>query len=951
MAHELRWLHLSDFHVGKDNYAQRKLFSHILKHVADKLQAGFAPDFIFITGDVANQGLETEYACFVNEFLAPLQKALGTDVKNRIFVVPGNHDVDRRKNRFFNKEVILSHGSQFFDSDENGREDREIVIPRFDAYNTFESPHYSSWLSTSKGGYCHNIVVRNFPCSVIGINTAWLSDGKDMKFISPGIDLLEEALHDANHSCVKFVLGHHPIDWFYDDHAEQIRQILAEHKAIYLHGHLHRARVRIEDGYNFGFLSVQAGAAFQARDDDQWVNGLIWGVLDAGSSAIRLQPRRWNHRNRDWPLSNDLPENRKEPNSDWWKFELPGFQPTNPSLSVLPSQTQFAPPAGFQLVTLEFLNRHYWQANPSTVLAFFNGRQPDWSLAMNPSIPKLSSVRRISGNFIKHSKTDKPFILHVTGPTGEGKTTAVMQGIIEILSFEAKWQILWSQAFKDTVAIDRILDLPSDNRSWLVVVDAADMHSNKIFNVCQELFNRHRNDISFIICSRDTDWKAAKANELSWYSVSVFNRLVVSGLTFNDADTLVEYWGSFGQGALGKLADLDQHIAVSNLVDAAQKESLVADGAFLGALLKVRFGDSLDEYIWSLLLRLESQKATKHCSLLDAFAYIAVIHNFGIDCLSRQVLAEVLDCSSSEVNSRVLTQLGMESAISPDGMFIITRHREIASRAVALFPDFGVDCDQLVLHLVNAVSSIMIKGEFLPDISKWHYSLPSKLKLIGKADLAIKIVSIFHKTEPANPYFLVKLSSLYREFGDPQAAANLFRNLDHLHNPKELRYMLMEWGQCEARARNQALGASIMLLSVADYEGVAQPSYGDLMIFIETTPAYLEVLYSQFPRSEISEAIIALSVLGLEMGLSKETNKLMLKRLKRFGQRTPQDIKVEDEVNNLSDLLICTNELIGNGDRYTVDKLCSVDRAVFVGLVDSIYDLIDSVENAIEISK
>jgi len=945
MAQELRWLHLSDFHVGKDNYAQRKLLSHILEHVTDKLQTGFTPDFIFITGDVANKGLEPEYSCFVEEFLAPLQKVLGTDVKSRIFMVPGNHDVDRRKNKYFNKEDILSQGSRFFDSDENGREDREIVFPRFDAYHTFESPHYSSWLSTSKGSYCHNVVVRNFPCSVIGINTAWLSDGKDKKFISPGIDLLEEALQDANHSCVKFVLGHHPIDWFYDDHAEQIRLVLAEHKAIYLHGHLHSARVRIEDGYNFGFLSVQAGAAFQARDDDQWVNGLLWGVLDAGSSAIRLQPRRWNHRNRDWPLSNDLPENRKEPNSDWWKFELPGFQPTNPSLSILPSHLQFAPPAGFQLVNLEFLNRHYSQADPSTVLAFFNGRQPDWSLAMSPSIPKLSPVRRVSENFIRHSKTDKPFILHVTGPTGEGKTTAVMQGIIEILSFEAKWEILWSQAFKETVAIDSILDLPHDNRSWLVVVDAADMHSNKIFNVCQELFNRHRKDISFIICSRDTDWRAAKANELSWYSVSVFKRLVVSGLAFNDADILVKYWASFGQGALGKLADFDQHIAVSNLVDAAQKESLVADGALLGALLKVRFGDSLDEYIWSLLLRLESQKATKVYSLLDAFAYIAVIHNFGIECLSRQVLAEVLDCSSSEVNSRVLAQLGMESAISPDGMFIITRHREIASRAVALLPDLGVDCDQLVLHLVNAVSSIMIKDGFLPDISKWHYSLPNKLKLIGKADLAIKIVRIFHKTEPENPYFLVKLSSLYREFGDPRAAANLFRNLDHLHNPKELRCTLMEWGQAEARARNQALGTSIMLLSAADYEGVAQPSYEDLRIFIEITPAYLEVLYSQFPRGEISEAIIAFSVLGLEMGLSKESNKLMLKRLKRFGQHTTQDIKVEDEVKHLSDLLICTNELTGNGDRSTIDKLCSADRAEFVGLVDSIYDLIDSIEN------
>jgi 3',5'-cyclic AMP phosphodiesterase CpdA len=945
MNQELRWLHLSDFHVGKDNYGQQKLFSHILQHVADKVQTGFTPDFVFITGDIANQGLETEYSCFASEFLAPLQSVLGTDIKNKIFMVPGNHDVDRRKNRCFDKKGILNNRSRFFDSDENGREDREIVFPRFHAYNTFESAHYSSWLSALKGSYCHNVVTRELPCSIIGINTAWLSDGNDMRLTSPGIDLIEEALKDADPYGIKFVLGHHPIDWFYDDHAEQIRLILAEYNAIYLHGHLHRNRVRIEDGYNFGFLSIQAGAAFQARDDDEWVNGLIWGELDAGSCSIRLQPRRWNQRNRDWPLSNDLPEYRKEQNSDWWKFELPGFQPKHPSPSGLPTYAQFTPPAGLQFVNLEFLKRHYSQADPSNVLDFFNGRQPDWSLAMDPNIPKLSPVSRISENFIKHPKIVKPNILHVTGPTGEGKTTAVMQAILEILTFEAKWEILWSQAFKDIVAIDGILDLPHDNKFWLVVIDAADMYSGKIFNVCQELSNRHRKDISFIICSRDIDWRASKAHEFPWHSISDFKRLTVSGLTSNDADTLVRYWTSFGQNALGKLADYDHHMAVAKLLEAAQKESLIADGALLGALLKVRFGDGLDDYIRSLLLRLASQKATGACSLLHAFAYIAVIQNLELECLSRQVLAEVLYCSSSEVNSRVLPQLGMESAISSDGLFIMTRHREIAGRAVALLQDFDVDCDQLVLHLVNAVRSIMIKGEFLPEINKWHYALPDKLKSIGKADLAIEIIHIFHKTQPANPYLLVKLSSLYREFGDPQSATNLFRNSDHLQNPKNLRAMLLEWGQAEAKARNPALGISLMLLSVADFVRVTPPSYTDLKIFFEITPVYLEILYSQFPRSEVSEAIIAASALGLEIGLPKESNRLMIKRLKRFGQRTTQDIKVEDEVMRLKDALICTHELVDIVNRSIIEDLCSIDMTGYAKLVDSIYDAIDAVEN------
>ena len=29
-----------------------------------------------------------------------------------------------------------------------------------------------------------------------------------------------------------------------------------------------------------GFLSFQAGAAFQARDDEPWLNGLTWGEVN-----------------------------------------------------------------------------------------------------------------------------------------------------------------------------------------------------------------------------------------------------------------------------------------------------------------------------------------------------------------------------------------------------------------------------------------------------------------------------------------------------------------------------------------------------------------------------------------------------------------------------------------------------------------------------------------------
>jgi len=104
----INWLHLSDFHIGLDNFGQTQLFKYILRHIEVRNK----PDFIFITGDIAQSGIKGEYDKFENEFILPLEEIVGKECK--ILSVPGNHDVDRNKQRFFSREEIHST-AEFFD--------------------------------------------------------------------------------------------------------------------------------------------------------------------------------------------------------------------------------------------------------------------------------------------------------------------------------------------------------------------------------------------------------------------------------------------------------------------------------------------------------------------------------------------------------------------------------------------------------------------------------------------------------------------------------------------------------------------------------------------------------------------------------------------------------------------------------------------------------------------
>ena len=100
------WLHLSDFHIGTDEYGQQQLFAEIIEHVQDQASKGIFIDYIFLTGDIAYKGVEKEYEFFNKNFLEPLQKAIGGGIEKRTFSIPGNHDVDRKKQPGFSPRKI-----------------------------------------------------------------------------------------------------------------------------------------------------------------------------------------------------------------------------------------------------------------------------------------------------------------------------------------------------------------------------------------------------------------------------------------------------------------------------------------------------------------------------------------------------------------------------------------------------------------------------------------------------------------------------------------------------------------------------------------------------------------------------------------------------------------------------------------------------------------------------
>lgn len=801
----IRFLHLSDFHVGKDNYAQRKIFARILDHIENVSAADGLPDLVFITGDVANRGELSEYVLFNEEFLQPLFERLGAGGMDRVFIVPGNHDVDRTRNPYFDRESICDPDSRFFDGNADGLRLRGELIPRFNDYVAKDTSAVTDWIGGEAGAFTSLVEVRGKRLRIVGLNTAWLSkDDKDRHNLSPGPELLDDVLRKSTNADALIVLGHHPIDWFRDEQVEPIRALFGDHRAIYLHGHLHRHRGRPEDGSGRPFLTFQSGAAFQTRNDEVWRNGMLWGEIDFERVLCRVQPRHWEPQNQEWPItSGSFPDFRRDGTTDWWAFPLP-------SQLVRPSDDgdgvgKIRPlPNGWRMLDQEFLVGREAELEDSEALHFFDGAEPQWGTALSATTPRREIVGQLMAA-IESPSEGRPKVILLSGPSGEGKSTALLQAVAAATAAHPDWLVCWRDDHDAALPLEWLASLPV-GVSVLVATEDADVLAKSLFEVCRDLSTEARTGVTFLMASRDSDWVAAGGSGLDWHQHVQYVQLQLSGLSAPDATLIVEAWARYGEQGLGGLSGLDVGVAAQRLRDAAREEGMASEGALIGAMLKVRLSDArLLEHISGLMRRLGERSLANGGDLQQALGYICAMHALDLPVLTRTVLAEALGCPMRSLKATVLAPLAREAVTTTTSQWVLSRHRLIAQAVLrVLEASPGVDLDYLYVDLAAAAYRVFSR-EFVPEFGAWRYGVPDSLAGQGRYDLAIRVAQQNFAAEPRNSFLLVYLSRLLRDAGDPNRALRLF-NVDFV-STDHARVVCYEWAVAAGESGDYELNA------------------------------------------------------------------------------------------------------------------------------------------------
>ncbi len=289
----IRWLHLSDFHFqALERWERRPTLKALLRHAAGLKVRALAPEFVFVTGDIAASGKNKEYLQ-AERFLADLADALGLEPGQHFFLVPGNHDVDRGAIGPADGFILDALKSQeAIERVFGDPRTMDLLARRLDTFYDFTQRFLGSMhgLRADRPWRFDMRQTDGLPVGILQLNSAWASGAdEEQGRLLIGEPQLVQALEESGDAFLKIALVHHPLAALASFDRERMEAILDGSSGVHflLRGHQHadRATARRTPG---GFLTEIAPGAVYTGDSRPESYCLTEANLVSGEARVQF---------------------------------------------------------------------------------------------------------------------------------------------------------------------------------------------------------------------------------------------------------------------------------------------------------------------------------------------------------------------------------------------------------------------------------------------------------------------------------------------------------------------------------------------------------------------------------------------------------------------------------------------------------------------------------------
>ena len=280
------WLHVSDFHFRDgESYEREVILKALVESVERFRKKNRKPDLVFATGDIGNSGKPGEYA-LATEFFDRLLAAAGLS-RDRLFVVPGNHDCDRSGGEWLLRTLeTREQADRYFAPNAEKLHLVKKQTAFIDWYDSYFAPTGRKFPRDSTCGPIETVSAGDWRIAVLPLNSALFSqDDSDHAKLWIGRRSLEAALNalDAEDADLRVALLHHPLSSLSDVERASIKTLLQERVDFVLRGHLHENDLEQIMTASGGALHFAAGATYQTM---RWPNRALYVTLDATGATV-----------------------------------------------------------------------------------------------------------------------------------------------------------------------------------------------------------------------------------------------------------------------------------------------------------------------------------------------------------------------------------------------------------------------------------------------------------------------------------------------------------------------------------------------------------------------------------------------------------------------------------------------------------------------------------------
>lgn len=332
MNNTITWLHLSDFHLTciskdtdwtKESINQDTVIRSLLDAIDELLiKKDQKPDIIFITGDLTYGGKEEEYQV-AEEFCNQLLTITGLKKQN-LFIVPGNHDVNRQEVKALHTKSWYQFQTQDDISEILSDIDMSsILLRKLNGFYKFANKFLQSDCKPEQlYVIAKPMEIKGCKINLLGLNSALFSgyDGDDDKKLAFGLHQINAALQNFDKHYLNIAFFHHPFCCFHKCE-EPIQNQLKQKSDLILTGHLHDPANMSQQDAAGKFVMIGAGASYEKRNSE---NSFNVGVLDLETGNGTIQFYKYLEKLNRWTENTDINLDNKD--NGRFHFEIPNIR-------------------------------------------------------------------------------------------------------------------------------------------------------------------------------------------------------------------------------------------------------------------------------------------------------------------------------------------------------------------------------------------------------------------------------------------------------------------------------------------------------------------------------------------------------------------------------------------------------------------------------------------------